>query len=229
MGRLWGPKNGGLVGLSRLLRRCDWRNNRSMFCFRRTVRGWGLGLLCLGAAWACASPPPRDLTVELRQVEEGQDLSTHYRAGSNEAAAALPLQKMQVRNGQKGTLRFNQSTPVQWVEAVQAASVNSGAGVKQALQWFDTGSSITATPRWPGGKQPATVELEVQQADMASQPQATMPAQRRASFSSTVTAPLGQWVTIAASGEPAPADGNYSSNTAADGPRRLLQIRVLAP
>jgi hypothetical protein len=224
-----GAKNGGLVGLSRLLPQSDSGNNRSMSCLRRMVRFLGLGLLCLGAGWACAAPPQRDLTVELRQVEDGQDPSTNYRAGSNDAAALLPLQKIQVRNGQKGMLRFNQSTPVQWVEAAQAASANSGAGVKQALQWFDTGSSITATPRWPGGKQPATVELEVQQADMAGQPQANMPAQRRASFSSTVTAPLGQWVTIAASGEPAAPDGNYSSNTAADGARRLLQIRVLAP
>jgi hypothetical protein len=183
----------------------------------------------LAASPSIAAPPQRDLTVELRQVEDGQDQSTSYRAGSNGSIAWLPLQKIQVRNGQKGTLRFNQSTPVQWVEAAQAASANSGAGVKQALQWFDTGSSIVATPRWPGGKRPATVELEVQMADMAAQPQANMPAQRRASFSSTVTAPLGQWVTIAASGIPEAPAGNYSSTTSAGTARRLLQIRVLAP
>jgi hypothetical protein len=183
----------------------------------------------LAASPSFAAPPQRDLTVELRQVEDGQDQAVSYRAGSSGASALLPLQKIQVRNGQKGMLRFNQSTPVQWVEAAQAASANSGAGVKQALQWFDSGSSIVATPRWPGGKQPATVELEVQMADMAAQPQANMPAQRRASFSSTVTAPLGRWVTIAASGDPEPPAGSYSSNTAAGAARRLLQIRVLAP
>lgn len=184
----------------------------------------------LAASPSFAAPPQRDLTVELRQVEDGQDgPSTNYRGGSNGASALLPLQKIQVRNGQKGVLRFNQSTPVQWVEAAQAASANSGAGVKQALQWFDSGSSIVATPRWPGGKRPATVELEVQMADMAAQPQANMPAQRRASFSSTVTAPLGQWVTIAASGAPEALAGTYSSTTSAGTARRLLQIRVLAP
>jgi hypothetical protein len=189
----------------------------------------GVGLLCLGAGLACAALPQRDLTVELRQVEDGQDQAGSFRAGSSGAAPLLPLQKIQVRNGQKGMLRFNQSTPVQWVEAAQAAAANSGAGVKQALQWFDSGSSIVATPRWPGGKQPATVELEVQMADMATQPQANMPAQRRASFSSIVTAPLGQWVTIAASGDPEPPAGSYSSTSAAGSARRLLQIRVLAP
>ncbi|MDZ7919339.1 hypothetical protein [Rhodoferax sp.] len=185
---------------------------------------WGLGV-----GGAHAAPPQRDLTVELRQVADGPEQAVSYRAGSGGTEALLPLQKIQVRNGQKGMLRFNLSTPVQWVEAVQAASANSGAGVKHALQWFDTGSSISATPRWPGGKQPATVELEVQMADMAPQPQADMPAQRRSSFSSTVTAPLGQWVTIAASGDPEPQPGNYSSNSAAGTARRLLQIRVLAP
>jgi hypothetical protein len=193
----------------------------------------GILIFCVGAFGVAgpsfAAPPQRDLTVELRQVEDGVNQDASYRAGSNGAAALLPLQKIQVRNGQKGMLRFNQSTPVQWVEAAQAASANSGAGVKQALQWFDAGSSIVATPRWPGGKRPATVELEVQMADMAAQPQANMPAQRRASFSSTVTAPLGQWVTIAASGDPEPPAGSYSSNTVAGAARRLLQIRVLAP
>jgi hypothetical protein len=197
------------------------------------LQRWSLLISFVGSSLAAApgfaAPPQRDLTVELRQVEDGQDTGTTYRAGSSGEAALLPLQKIQVRNGQQGTLRFNLSTPVQWVEAAQAASANSGAGVKQALQWFDSGTSLVATPRWPGGKQPATVELEVQMADMAPQPQTNMPAQRRASFSSTVTAPLGQWVTIAASGDPEPPAGNYSSATAAGGSRRLLQIRVLAP
>jgi hypothetical protein len=220
--------SGNFSGLSRFLRAADWRNNAGMSHSRWFAGEVVLVLACL-AVGAHAAPPKRDLSVELRQVEDGQDQAGRYRAGTGGAAPLLPQQKIQVRNGEKGVLRFNESTPVQWVEAVQAPSANSGAGLKQALQWFDTGSSISATPRWPGGKQPATVELEVQMADMAPQPQAEMPAQRRASFSSTVTAPLGEWVTIAASGNPEPPAGSYSSNSAAGPARRLLQIRVLAP
>lgn len=182
----------------------------------------------LWAPWAHAQLPARDLTVELRQIEDRQDEANSYRAGPSESTQALSPQKIQVRNGQKAQLRMNLSVPMQWVEAAQAASANSGAGVKQALQWFDVGQSVTVTPRWPGGNRAATVELEVQQADMATRSNADMPSQSRSQFSSTVTAPLAQWVTIAATG-PAPArQGSYSSAGSSE-VRRLLQIRVLVP
>ena len=188
-------------------------------------------LLLVGSLWAPgaqAQLPARDLTVELRQIEDRPDEGSSYRAGPAEGGQALAPQKIQVRNGQKAQLRMNLSVPMQWVEAVQAPSANSGAGVKQALQWLDVGQSVTVTPRWPGGNRAATVELEVQQADMATRSNADMPSQSRSQFSSTVTAPLAQWVTIAATG-PAPArQGSYSSASGGE-VRRLLQIRVLVP
>lgn len=187
-------------------------------------------LLLAGSLWAAvaqAQLPARDLAVELRQIEDRTEEGNSYRAGSADAGKALAPQKIQVRNGQKAQLRMNLSVPMQWVEAVQAPSANSGAGVKQALQWFDVGQSVTVTPRWPGGNRAATVELEVQQANMATRSNADMPSQSRSQFSSTVTAPLAQWVTVAASG-PAPArQGSYSSE--GGGVRRLLQIRVMVP
>ena len=188
-------------------------------------------LLLLGSLWAPgaqAQLPARDLTVELRQIEDRSDEGSSYRAGPSEGGQALAPQKIQVRNGQKAQLRMNLSVPMQWVEAVQAASANSGAGVKQALQWFEVGQSVTVTPRWPGGNRAATLELEVQQADMATRSNTDLPSQSRNQFSSTVTAPLAQWVTIAATG-PAPArQGSYSSAGGGE-VRRLLQIRVLVP
>ncbi len=187
-------------------------------------------LLLAGSLWAAvaqAQLPARDLTVELRQIEDRAEEGSSYRAGSADAGKALAPQKIQVRNGQKAQLRMNLSVPMQWVEAVQAPSANSGAGVKQALQWFEVGQSVTVTPRWPGGNRAATVELEVQQANMAARSNADMPSQSRSQFSSTVTAPLAQWVTVAASG-PAPGrQGSYSSE--GGGVRRLLQIRVMVP
>lgn len=183
---------------------------------------------CLLVSWAEAQLPKRDLTVELRQIEEGRDEGASYRAGPSDAVPLLTPQKIQVRNGEKGALRMNLSLPIQWVEAAQAGSSHSGAGVKLALQWFDVGQTISVTPRWPGGNRDAAVEVEVQQADMATRSNADMPSQSRSQFSSTVTAPLAQWVTIAATG-PAPArQGSYSSAGSSE-VRRLLQIRVMVP
>jgi hypothetical protein len=179
-------------------------------------------------SWAEAQLPKRDLMVELRQIEEGREEGTSFRAGASEMPPLLTPQKIQVRNGEKGSLRMNLSVPIQWVEAAQAGSSNSGAGVKQALQWFDVGQTISVTPRWAGGNRDAAVEVEVQQADMATRSNADMPSQSRSQFSSTVTAPLAQWVTIAATG-PAPArQGSYSSAGSGEA-RRLLQIRVMVP
>ena len=183
---------------------------------------------CLFVSWAEAQLPKRDLTVELRQIEEGREEGTSYRAGPSDAAPLLTPQKIQVRNGEKGSLRMNLSVPIQWVEAAQAGSSHSGAGVKQALQWFDVGQTISVTPRWPGGNRDAAVEVEVQQADMATRSNADMPSQSRSQFSSTVTAPLGQWVTIAATGLGPARPGSYSSAGSGE-VRRLLQIRVLVP
>ena len=188
-------------------------------------------LLLVCSVWtpvALAQLPARDLTVELRQIEEGREEGSSYRAGATSSAQSFQPQKVQVRNGQKAQLRMNLSVPIQWVEAAQAASANSGAGVKNALQWFEAGQNMAVTPRWPGGNRAATVELEVQQAALVTRHNADMPSQSRSQFSTTVTAPLAQWVTIAATG-PAPArQGSYSS-TGGNEVRRLLQIRVLVP
>ena len=183
---------------------------------------------CSLVSLAEAQLPKRDLTVELRQIEEGREEGTSYRAGPSDAAPLLTPQKIQVRNGEKGSLRINLSVPIQWVEAAQAGSSQSGAGVKQALQWFDVGQTIAVTPRWPGGNRDAVVEVEVQQADMATRSNADMPSQSRSQFSSTVTAPLAKWVTIAATGLGPARQGSYSSAAGGD-VRRLLQIRVLVP
>ncbi|MDR7308712.1 hypothetical protein [Rhodoferax saidenbachensis] len=180
---------------------------------------WGAG------AWAAL--PQRDLTVELRQVEEGREDGTSYRAGPGASAPLVP-QKIQVRNGEKGTLRTNQLVPMQWVSSVQAPSRNSGAGVSQSLHWLDVGQTLTVTPRWPGGKKEATVELDMVQTEAVTDTNADMPRQSRKQITTTVTTPLGEWVTIAASGNAAPKQGSYSSE-GSTGARWLLQIRVLAP
>jgi type II secretory pathway component GspD/PulD (secretin) len=136
--------------------------------------------------------------------------------------------KIQVRNGEKGTMRFNQSVPMQWVESAQAASAQSGATVRQALVWFDAGQTLSVLPRWSGGSNAPVVELEVHQSGMQDGMKADLPNQIHSRLASTVTAPLAQWVTVAASGGSAPKQGSYSSDSSGQA-RRLLQLRVLVP
>lgn len=187
-----------------------------------------LAVLVATAAPAFAQLPKRDLTVELRQVDDGADSGgANYQAGPA-PGAALVHQKIQVRNGAKAVLRMNRSLPMQWVQSVQAASPQSGAGVTQQLVWFDAGQTLTVQPRWPGGRQAALVEFEIQQAGVVDRGQGGLPMQSRTHFSTAVSVPLAQWVTVAQSGEAQAEQGRYSSE-AAKGKLQLLQIRVMAP
>lgn len=203
------------------------------FALRRRLALALLGLgLCLPAL---AQGPKRDLTVELRQIEEGRDAARsggRYSAGSSgafnaDAASAWEPQMVQVRNGEKATLRLGDSQPMQWTQSVQAAGAQNGAAAQQGLAWMDGGQSLSVLPKWPGGNQPVTLELEVQRSQVDMRMGADLPKQTRASLSTTVTAPLAQWVTIAASGRPA-REGSYSSESSQQ-VRRLLQVRVMAP
>ncbi len=197
--------------------------------------------LCLGciALSAAAQAPLRDLLVELRQVEDTQ--GGGYSVGTQPQRPALTQQQVQVRNGEKASLRLGQSIPMQWVESVSvqsdsvsasaptagASSSSRGGSVKNAVTWMDSGQSIVLRARWPGGKQPVTIEVEVQSASVEARGGADLPAQSRSHVATTVSAVLGQWVTIAATGTNAPA-GVYSSQGNSN-TRRLLQLRVQAP
>nr|WP_315488909.1 hypothetical protein [uncultured Rhodoferax sp.] len=182
-----------------------------------------------------------DLTVELRQVKEGQEDDENpqtsggaYTVGTANRAVDFAPQQVRVRNGEKASLQINQSMPMQWVQKIESqsatlsaasasASSNSG-GVTQAVTWMESGQSLTVTPHWPGGKLPVKIEIEVQSSAVDERTSSDLPATQRQRFSSTVSAPLNRWVTIASSGKPARA-GSYSSAGSSDG-RRLTQIRV---
>ena len=191
--------------------------------------------LCGLSAWpALAQPPQRDLTVELRQVEEG---SAGQVVGTQPNAPLMAPQQVQVRNGSKASFSLGQSIPLQWVQSVSsrdsslavpgAEARSSGGGVRQALTWLEAGQRISVLPRWPGGQQLVNVEVEVQTSSVQARHGAELPVQSRSEVATTVGAPLGQWVTIATTGS-GPQRGVYSSEAAAD-PRRLLQLRVSAP
>jgi len=92
---------------------------------------------------------------------------------------------------------------------------------------MQVGQSFKVQPRWPGGKQPARVEIDVQSANVSQRNGSELPDQSNSMLTTTVNSPLGQWTTIAISGNN-PQSGVYSSQSASNN-RRLLQIRVLAP
>ncbi len=182
-----------------------------------------------------------DLTVELRQVKEDQadeDLPQTgggaYTVGTASRAADFAPQQVRVRNGEKASLQINQSMPMQWVQKIESqsatlsaggtsASQNAG-GVTQAVTWMESGQSLTVSPHWPGGKLPVKIVIEVQSSAVDERTSSDLPATQRQRFTSTVSAPLNRWVTIASSGQSARA-GSYSSAGGSEG-RRLTQIRV---
>lgn len=181
-------------------------------------------LWALSALPALAQLPQRDLLVELRQIEEG---GTGYVVSTRPQAPLLQPQQLQVRNGTPARVNWSQAIPLQWVQSAQAAGPMSGAGVKQGLTWLQVGQSLVVLPRWPGGKKAAMVEVEVQTASVETRPGADLPTQQRGELATTVQAPLGEWVTIARSGQATPK-GSYSSEAPTQRPR-LLQLRVTAP
>lgn len=172
---------------------------------------------------ALAELPRRDLTVELRQIEDqpGYVVSTQPRT------PALAPQQVQVRNGEKAVLRMAQSLPVKWTQSVSQGGRNVGAGVSYGLVWMEAGQGFTVTPRWPGGKQAASLQIEVTTASVDASTGAELPNQQRGQVSTTVSAPLGLWVTIASTGGEAAQPGVYSSRAVAD-TKQLIQVRVSA-
>lgn len=218
---------------------------RSFFTQALTVNAATI-LLCMASMAAQAAPPKVNLTVELRQVKEGQEDQDNPQAGNsggftvgtaNRAVEFAP-QQVRVRNGEKASLQINQSMPMQWVQKIESQSAtlsaagtsasNTSGGVTQAVTWMESGQSLTVTPSWPGGKQAVKVEIEAQASAVDERTSSDLPATSRQRYSTTVSAPLNQWVTIARSGQAARA-GSYSSagsSAASSDGRRLTQIRV---
>lgn len=183
---------------------------------------------------ALAQLPARNLSVELRQVDEG---SAGYSVGTQAQTPNFPPQQVVVRNGTQARFSLGQSVPVQWVQSVSshnakltaggAESTSQGGGVTQSLIWMDAGQRLAIKPSWPGGSKPATVEVEVESGSLASRPGMELPAQARSQLATTVSAPLNQWVTLASTGRRA-AQGVYGSEAAGDA-RKLLQLRLSLP
>ena len=109
-----------------------------------------------------------------------------------------------------------------------ASAPGPGNSVAYALQWFDAGQSLTVTPTLLPGRGYALVKLEARHAGLGTgDGNSGLPSQSHASATTTLRVPLGEWVTIASSGRFQEAH-SYRSD-AANGGRRLLQVRVMLP
>lgn len=196
-----------------------------------------LGFLCLLPLAAQANLPRRDLLVELRQVVEGQEGtegSGAFSVSTLPAAEGFVPQQVRVQNGEKAQLRISQSMSLQWVQSAGSQSTTLVAGaasatqhsgsVNQATAPLEAGQTLVVTPRWAGGSRPVQLVLDLQTAAVAERTGAELPTTSRQQVMTTLSVNLRQWVTVATSGA-TPSSGSYSS-AGANGPRRLIQIRV---
>jgi hypothetical protein len=179
-------------------------------------------------AWA--QLPKRNLSVELRQVEE-RDASA-YNAGATPQATSAP-QWVLVRNGEKAHLRVSQTMTMQWVQSVASQSTVPGGApgaavaLSNGMVMVESGQSLHIKPSWTGGTAPAVVEIELQATQLQTDAIHPIPQQVRSTVATVVEAPLGYWVVIATEGQSV-NPGTYSSAGGAVG-RKSLQIRVQAP
>jgi len=212
-----------------------WPSTMSRMNPQKLLRDGVFGLVWLLTLPSFAQLPQRNLIVDMRHVEAGQDGG--YSVSTKPREALMTAQAVNVRNGEKASLNVSTTMPMQWVQSVSvqsaalstsgASATNTGGGVTNGLVWLEAGQSLQVQPRWPGGKQPVRVDIEVQSTHVAPRSGTELPEQSKSQLTTTVDLPLGQWLTIAFSGS-APQPGVYSSQSAANS-QRLLQIRVLAP
>lgn len=211
----------------------------------------------LASAVHAQSLPRQNLWIELRWVEQdlsgaavagvrdgsvvvstggtvtargGVALSTQTRSQRMEA-----MPRVMVLNGAQAGITLNDLTPVQWVDVAvdrrpgqpDQVFVSPRQGVHERIRGF------SVLPRWPGGQQPVTVEVRTRDQSTGAPPPMSSPSPEgsgspAAEVVSTVQAPLGQWVTIARSGQvqTGGARGSYSTRDAEVQRLRELQIRV---
>lgn len=207
------------------------------------------------------SGPRRNLWVEIRWVDSslsnaalsgvregavvvGTAGSVSPRGGvalSSRRESSSQQQRLLVLNGSTARVRLSEQLPVQWLDyglQWEAGATAATGGKVLALPRsgsVEMLSEFSVTPQWPGERQPVRVSVQVQQGrapGVAGEPAPHPQASQSTQVQSTVLLPLGEWLTIARSGQRAEAQerGTLSSRDAEGRASRDLQIRVdLAP
>lgn len=219
-----------------------------------------LALPFLARAQAPARLPLRNLLVELRHGEASQLRSSgggvesgavvvgpngevRARGGVTVEArgrddARGSTQQVTVLNGGQASLRVGLAVPMQWL---QWGWTPDGPVLVGGGQYVETGSGFVVQPRWTGGDEPVTVELRTEGSARASAgvPSRYAPdgqplpdgAVRQAGVLTTVQVRLGEWITVASSGDTQALRkrGLLSTRDIEREQRLLLQMRVTAP
>ncbi len=218
-----------------------------------------LALLAASSARSRAPAwPEQNMTVRVRVVAAAEasagttppaaqrppDYTVSTRRAADDPSAPLSLS---VVNGRWAMLRLARSVPVRWLQAAAsagAAGPASGAGrgagpggaVVNAVTWMEAGQGLAVRVRWPGGPRPAIVELRFDRAAIEPSEGDALPAANRARAGTTLSVPLGRWVSFAVVGaDAAPAeatDGGHDVRwaTADSGSgRQVMQVQVSMP
>ena len=172
-----------------------------------------LAALALVLALDCAAQlPQRNLELRLRQVDSEQALDDVAAARPRPAEVTVStrrleadrpaIQQLKLLNGQWGSVRVGWSQPMQWTRAVAGAASAPGGvagAVIQELIGLHAGQSLTVRARWPGGKRPALVDIQVDLAQVGERQGDALPATSQSRAATTVLVPLDRWTSFASS------------------------------
>ncbi|WKB51548.1 hypothetical protein [Eleftheria terrae] len=215
---------------------------------RRLLLAASLCLLAPAVAWAQrgdAALPQRNLLIEVRQGDEAQlsqqglgaggevSVSTSRRVEGGvtvqttrrESRSSGQLaQQVMVLNGGRAGVRLAQSQPLQFYQVMWNG--RGGASLLPSAVIVEAGRGFTVQPRWSGGDEPVLVDIAAESARLGDGG-----VRDASSTQTTVQLPLGEWVTIASSGDTQQTQerGLLSSREAAGSRRVLVQMRVSAP
>lgn len=201
--------------------------------------------------------PLRNLLVEVRQVDEG---STSVQGGGVDRAAVVVgsdgrvsggadvgwqsstrqrndsiAQQLRVLNGGRASMRLGQSVPLQWWQAY--VTPQGGVQVAPTTVFTEAGKGFSVRPSWPGGNAPVTVEVQTE-LSRARDPNLTIGGDANNGASSetfttltTLQFPLGEWVTVASSGQDGSSSerGVLSTRDVGRSRQIVVQMRVTAP
>lgn len=181
----------------------------------------------------------QDFQLTLRQIRESPaDANTPAPARWTDRGSDAPaLMQVRVRNGETAHWRLQLMQPLQWTTSTQAqatqwhtdaaTATSAGGGLTQGLYLAQSGQELRVTPIATATRAAVRLDVEVRSQQTDARQAQELPSSHSQVLSTTVTATVGQWVTLASSGAPSPR-GTYRSD-AAQRERWLLQIQVNVP
>lgn len=147
-------------------------------------------------------------------------------------------QQLTVLNGREAMLRVGATVPLQWLEWAWSPD---GAALIGGSQLVDVGKQVAVKPSWPGGNAPVTVEVRTEASALAQGGMRSRYAPDgqplpegsidRAGVLTTMQLRLGDWVTVARSGEDVARSerGTISTRDVSGTRAYVVQMRITAP